>query len=89
MPDFFAFGSMVEKVSSLKLEQSSPPESLMFFRFHKSRIWLGVTIAFLIAAHSLFAADSLHADVQVLVNLGARVAGSPTAERASQYLIPN
>lgn len=46
-----------------------------------------MTIAFLlIAAHSLFAADSLYADVQALVNLGARVAGSPTAERASQYL---
>ncbi|GAP94629.1 M28 family peptidase [Leptolyngbya sp. NIES-2104] len=61
----------------------------MFFRFRRSRIWLGMTIAFLIATltHSLFAADPLFADVQALVNLGPRVAGTPIAERASEYLI--
>ncbi len=67
----------------------------MFFWFHRtrralqaSRIWLGVLIATIaIATHSLFAADSLHADVQALVNLGARVAGSAIVERASEYLI--
>lgn len=61
----------------------------MFFRFRRSRIWLGMTIAFLIATltHSIFAADPLFADVQALVNLGPRVAGTPTAERASEYLI--
>ncbi|MBW4524380.1 MAG: M28 family peptidase [Phormidium tanganyikae FI6-MK23] len=59
----------------------------MFFRFGRMQIWLGMTITvILIATHSLFAADSLYADVQALVNLGARVAGSPTAERASEYL---
>lgn len=61
----------------------------MFLQFRRSRIWLGMTIAFLIATltHSLFAADPLFADVQALVNLGPRVAGTPIAERASDYLI--
>ncbi|MBE9013477.1 M28 family peptidase [Pseudanabaenaceae cyanobacterium LEGE 13415] len=61
----------------------------MFLRFRKSRILLGMTIAFLIATltHSLFAADPLFADAQALISLGARVAGTPTAERASELLI--
>ncbi|BAU15226.1 aminopeptidase [Leptolyngbya sp. NIES-3755] len=61
----------------------------MLLGFRKSRIWLGVTIAFLIATltHSIFAADPLIADAQALVNLGPRVAGTPTAERASELLI--
>lgn len=48
-----------------------------------------MTIAFLIATftHSIFAADPLLADAQALVSLGPRVAGTPTAEKASELLI--
>lgn len=60
----------------------------MFFRLRRSRIWLGITIAFLIATftHSIFAADPLSADAQSLVNLGPRVAGTLIAQRASELL---
>ncbi|MBD1845776.1 M28 family peptidase [Cyanobacteria bacterium FACHB-63] len=67
----------------------------MFYWLHRTRrvvqtwqVWLGGAIALcLIAAHALVAADLLYADVQALVKLGARAAGSSRAERASEYLI--
>ncbi|MBD2080063.1 M28 family peptidase [Leptolyngbya sp. FACHB-17] len=67
----------------------------MFYWLHRTRrvvrawhIWLGGAIALcLIATHALVAADLLYADVQALVKIGARAAGSSRAEQASEYLI--
>ncbi|MCU0550051.1 MAG: M28 family metallopeptidase [Leptolyngbya sp. Prado105] len=61
--------------------------------FRSRRILLNLGIALLTIGLSFylgspnFATDSLHSDVQTLVKMGARVAGSPAAERASEFLV--
>lgn len=64
--------------------------------FRLNRVLLNIGMAILTIALSLgwaslthpnFAADPLYADAQTLVSFGARVAGSPNVERASEFLI--
>lgn len=67
---------------------------VMTFRLNRVLLNVGLAILTIVLSlgwaslvHPNFAADSLYADVQMLAGFGARVAGSPTVERASEFLI--
>lgn len=77
-----------------KLMLISPLKIVMISRSHRVLLNLGMAILTIVLSlgwasltHPNFAADSLYADVQALVGFGARVAGSPNVERASNFLI--
>ncbi|BAY54485.1 aminopeptidase [Leptolyngbya boryana NIES-2135] len=63
----------------------------MLFRSRRTLLNLAIAIFTIVLSLSLrspnFATDLLTADVQALVKMGARVTGSPAAERASEFLV--